>query len=190
MGLVKGFTNAGCNLIACDSEGKTVPKADVKRGYTLVVGYLLSFNIPFPPDILSIALRRSLTSEIVQFLSRQGADVHSTIPNGDTVLHLAIARYPESICLDLVKSFTDASCDPTARDSERKTVLEAAIERGYTSVVEHLLSYHVPFPPDTLLIALQRRCSSQMIELLVRKGAIDAAIVSGFRRDTLLHLES
>ena len=186
LGLVKSLIEAGCNPTARDSEGETVLEAAIERGYTSVVEHLLSCNVPVPPHILPIALRRRLTLETVQFLLCQGANVHTTMSNGDTVLHLAIARYPESTCLDLVQSFTKAGCNPTACNSDGETVLDAAIERGYTSVVEHIFSCNVLFPPDILSFALQRRSPPEMVQFLVRKG-VDAHLTTS-DGDTMLHL--
>ena len=185
---MKYFVNAGCSPTAYNAKGKTVLEAAFEREYASVVEHLLSCNDPVPPNILPIALRRCLTPEIIQSLLRKGADVHSTESNGDTVLHLAIAiaGYLESECLDLVKSFINAGCSPTACNSAGKTVLEAAVEATYTSVVEHLLSCNVPVPPHILPVALRGCCSPQMIELLVRTAANGAAIVSLFRWETLL----
>ena len=186
--LMKSFINAGCNPTACNSGGETVLEAAIERGCTSVVELLFSYNVLLPPDILPIALRKSLTVRMVQSLLHKGADVRSSTSNGDTVLHLAITEYPESACWYLVKTFVEAGCSPTACNLEGNTALVAAMKRGYTSVVELLLSYNVPFPLDILPIALRRRCPPQAIELLVRKGAHDFATVSGFHRDPLYRL--
>ena len=184
--LVKNFVNTGCSPTAHNSKGKTVLEAAVEREYASVVEHLLSCNVPVPPNILPIALGRRLTPEVAQSLLRKGADVHSTTSDGDTILHLAIAGCHESRCLSLVQSLTNTGCNPTARDSKGKTVLEAAVERGYTSVVEHLLSCDVPLPPDILPIALRRCSTVEMVQSLLRKGADVHSITSD--GDTILHL--
>ena len=186
LSLVLSFIDAGCNPTAYNSRGKTVLEAAIECGYILVVEHLLSCNVPFPPDALPIALWKSSTLRMVKFLIHKGADVHSTNSDGDSVLHLAIAGYLESTCLDLVQIFINAGCNPTACNSGGETVLEAAIKRGYTTVVEHLLSCNVSVPPDVLPIALRQTYSPQMIECLVRRSVKDATMESEFHWDTLL----
>ena len=184
--LVKRFIEAGFDATTCNSEGKTVLEAAIQRGYASVVEHLLLCNISLPPNILPTMLQNHSFPHMVEFLIRKGADVHSTASNGDTVLHLAIAKYAEQTCLDLVKRFIKAGFNATACNSKGKTVLDVAIERGYTSVVEHLLSRNVPSPPSILPTALQNRSTPRMVELLIRKGAdVHSTTSDG---DTLLHL--
>ena len=186
LNLVKIFIEAGCDPTTHNSKDQTAFKLAIGHGYTSVVDQLLSCNLPFPPNSLPIALQDRSTPEMVEFLIRKGADVHSATSYGDTVLHLAVAQYVESTCLKLVKSFIRAGCNPTTRNSAGKTVFEVAIERHYTSVVEHLLSCKVPFPPDILPIALQNRSTPQMVESLIRNHAdVNFTTADG---DTVLHL--
>ena len=184
--LVKTFIRAGCNPTTCNSKGKPVFQVAIERSYTSVVEHLLSCNVPFPPGILPIALQTRSTPKMVKFLIRKGADVHSTTSSGDTVLHIAVAMYVEPACLELVKSFIRAGCDSTIPNSKRQTVLEVAVNRDYSSVVEHLLSCNGPFPPDVLPIALQNHSTLRIIESLIRKGAnVHSTTSNG---DTVLHL--
>ena len=186
LGLMKTFIEAGCNPSTCNSEGRTVLELTIERGYTSVVECLLSCNVPFPPDILLVALQRRSTPQMIQFLVRNGANIHSTTSDGDTVLHLAVAEYIEGPCRELAKSFIEAGCNPSTCNSEGRTVLDAAIERGYISVVELLLSCNVSFPPDILLIRLRRHSALWMVEYLIRKGAdVHSTTTNG---DTVLHL--
>ena len=186
--LVKCFIEAGCDPTACNSKGNTVLKSVVERGHTSVVELLLSYNVPLPRDILLFALRQRSTSQMIHFLIRKDAYVHATTSDRDTVLHIAIAIYVERACWDLVKRFIEAGCNPTARNSKGKTVLEAAIERGHPSVAELLLSCNVPLPPDILLFALRKRSTPKMIRLLVRNGANHHTTMFESDRDTLLQL--
>ena len=184
--LVQILINAGCNPHSCNLRGETPFTIAIKRGYSSVVELLLSYNGPFPPNILPIVLRETLSPQIVQSLVRKGADVHSTTSNGDTVLHLAMSERDESRCLDLVKSFIEAGCNPASRNSKGQTVLDAAIQRGYTSVVDLLLMRSVPLPPDILLFALRRRSSLNIVQLLIQKGA-DVHLTTS-NGDNVLHL--
>ena len=184
--LVKSFIAAGFNTTACNSEEKPVFQVAIERDYISVVEYLLSCNVPLPADILPIALQNRSTPQMVESLIRRDADVHSIIVNGDTVLHLAVANYFESTCLELVKSFIAAGFNPTTCNSGGKTIFQVAYESDYSLVVEYLLSRNDPFPPDILPIALQNRSTPEMLEFLVRKGAnVNPITTNG---DTVLHL--
>lgn len=125
---------------------------------------------------------------MIDFLIQNGADIHSTTPNGDSVLHLAISGYVEGACWDLMRNFIEAGCNLATCNSEGKTILEAAIGREYTSVVELLISYNAPLAPDVLSIALRCGCTPQMIQLLVRKGANECAASSSSDREALFRL--
>ena len=183
---VKKFIKAGCNPTICNSEGKTVYHVAIEHCHISVVEHLLSCNVPFPPDLLPIALENRTTPQMAEFLIQNGADVHSTNSNGDTVLHLAIAKYDESACLELVERFFKAGCNPTTCNSEGKTVYHVAIERHYISVVEHLLLCNVPFPPGLLPIALENHTTLQTVEFLIRNGTDVHSTTSN--EDTVLHL--
>ena len=186
LSLVKRFIEAACNPIACNSMGQTIIGTAIGCGYTSVVELLRSCKVKFPPDALPFALQKCAALEMVEYLIRNGADVHSTTSGGDTVLHLAIREYSESTCLSLVRRFIEAGCDPIAYNSKGKTVLDTAIERGRASAVELLRSCKVEFPPDVLLIALQECSAPKMVECLIRNGADVYSITSG--GDTVLHL--
>ena len=184
--LTEILIKAGCNPITRNSKGQTVFEVPIEREYTSVVELLLSYNVPLPPDILPIALQKCSTPQMAEPMIRNGADVHSTASDGNTVLHLAITKYAESICLDLVKRFIEAGCNPITCNSEGQTVLETAITCGYTLVVEHLLSCNVPFPPNIIEIALRQRSTPQMVKVLIRKGAdVHSTASDG---NTVLHL--
>ena len=185
--LVNVFIEAGCNLATHSSTGKTALHVAVRRGYTSVAECLLSRNVPLPPDILAFALQMRSTLRMVKFLIRRGVDVNYTMPDGDTILRLAIANFcDESACLDLVNVFIEAGYNFTTLGSAGKTALHVAIQRGYTSVAECLLSHNVPLPPDILVSALQSRSTPQMVRFLVHKGADVHSTMPN--EDTLLHL--
>ena len=187
--LVKSFIDAGCNPAAYNSDGKTVLEAAIQHGHISVVELLLSYNVPFRPDILPIVLWQGPSPQMVQLLIQRGADVHSTTSDGNTVLHLAITEYYcEGTCWELVKTFLEVGCNPTACNFDGKPILEAAIQRGYTLVVELLLQYNVPLLPDTLLIALRWHCAPEMVQLLVSKGTDNHTAERGLDWDTLVQL--
>ena len=184
--LTKSFIGAGCNHATCNSKGQTVFEVAIDRGYTSVVEELLSIDVPFPPDILPTALQNSLTPRLIELLVQKGADVNSITSNGDTVLHLAVAKYPASACLDLVFRFIQAGCDPITKNSEGQTVFQVAFQRGYTLVVEHLLSSDTPVPSDILPIALYNRSTPDVVKSLIRRGAdVDSTTFNG---DSVLHI--
>ena len=184
--LVERFINAGCDPTARNNRGKTVLEAALARGYTTVVEHLLARNHPVPREILLAALQHSSTPQIVEALVCKGANVHSTTSKGDTVLHLAIAHYQEPTCLDLVKSFINAGCDPAACNTQGETVLEATLVRGYTSVAEHLLACNHAAPHGVLLAALQFNMTPLTVEVLLCKGVNVHFTTS--EGDTVLHL--
>ena len=188
--LTEILIKAGCNPITRNSKGQTVFEVPIEREYTSVVELLLSYNVPLPPDILPIALQKCSIPQMAEFMIRNGADVHSTASDGNTVLHLAITEHAESMRLDLVKTLIEAGCNSMAQDSDANTVLEAAMIRGYTSVAQYLLSRDITLPPtfDILYKVLQQQCSPQMIQLLARKCANDLVVMSESRWDTLLQL--
>ena len=121
---------------------------------------------------------------MVEHLIQRGADVLSTTPAGDTVLHLALSqKHGEGMCRELVKRLIDAGCNTTACNSTGKTALEMAMQCDFVSVVELL---DVPLPPDILLIAVQQSCTLQMVEHLIQRGAdVLSTTPAG---DTALHL--
>ncbi|KAG9316928.1 ankyrin repeat-containing domain protein [Chiua virens] len=164
----------GCDPAFFSARWRTFLDVAMHRGDASVVEYLLSYGVPLPPDILSTALQHDLIDslEIAALLVRKGADVHSTTDDGDTVLHLCIKQYGESSCLDLIKIFVEAGCDPNSYGAQGTTVLGVAAEYGCASVMEYLLSCNVPFPPSILSTALQHPpWTPQVVECLVLQGA-------------------
>ena len=156
----------------------------VRRGFCLVVEYLLSQCVPLPDGILFIALRVKPT--MVPFLISKGADLHATEKNGDTLLHAAMTTLKqEAECHFLVQAFVEAGC-PTSRSNDSgKSPIDAAVSLGYFSVVEYLLSQDTPLPNGILFTALQNRGQPSMVRFLIHKGAdLHARDRNG---DTLIH---
>ena len=90
---------------------------------------------------------------------------------GETIFHLAIANYDESVCLELVKCFVGAGGNTTICNSKGESALYTAVRRGYTPVTELLISHKVPLPHDILPFALQQHSSPQLVRLLSCNGA-------------------
>ena len=177
--LVKRLINAGCNPIALNSNRETTLEITIRHNFTSVIKLLL----PFSPDALLIAIQHGHPLEMVESLIQGGADVRSTMSSGDTALHLAISQYDadEETRCKLVKRLINAGCNSTALNSSRKTALEIAEQRNFTSVIKLLL----PLSPDALLIAIRRGSTLEMIEGLIQGGAdVHSTTSSG---DTALH---
>ena len=167
---------------------ETVLEVAIKRGYTSVVGLLLSYSAPIPPSILPFALHQSLSPQLVQLLIRSGkADVHSALFEGKTAFHLAITNYDEPTCYQLVKCLIESGRNTNIRKSMDETVLEVAVKRRYTSVVELLLLHNVQTPPHILPSALQQCLPPQLVQLLIRNGNVDVRSTSS-EGETVFHL--
>ena len=186
--LVKRFLKACCDPTMRNSSGETAVEIALQRSFLSVVELLLLANVPLPPNALLIAAQQNLTLEMVDYLIQKGVDVQSTTSDGDTVLHLALARYyTEETCRKLVKRLINAGCDTTARNSTGKTALTVAIQRNLTFVVELLLSSQDdPLPSNILLIAARGGSNLEMVDYLIQRGADVRSTTSDM--DTVLHL--
>ncbi|KAG9316017.1 ankyrin repeat-containing domain protein [Chiua virens] len=161
--LLKSFAEAGCSLTTPNSRGEAPLDVVIREYYDDFDGFklmkwLLALNVPLSPRTLTVALQAQMDVGMVSRLVHlAGADLQSTTPlDEDTVVHLAIAGYHESDCLDLLKIFVEAGCSLKTTNSSGSTPLEIAIQRGYTSVVNWLISQNVPLN-NAVLIALQSR---------------------------------
>ena len=182
--LASSFVEAGCNLTICNSKGEIALHTAIKHGYITVAKLLLSQNTPLPSIILPISLQLRSPLQLVRLLIRNGADVHSTL-NGETVLHLAITKYKDILCLELARSFITAGYDTTTCNSKGETVLHTAIKRRHTSVIEFLLSRNDPLPCGILPFALQQCFFPKIIRLLIHNGACVNSTSNG---ETVLHV--
>lgn len=170
--------DAGCNPSACNLAGKTPLHLAARHGYSLVVEYLLSRQVPLPPDILLVASNATVT----HFLIRKGADVHTVAANGETPLHSAMKAVDDDESLDCAGTLIDAGCNPRLPDATGETAIDVAAERGHLRVVRHLLSINISLPPGVLLHVP----SESLAKLLIDNGAdVHATRPNG---DTLLHL--
>lgn len=116
------------------------------------------------------------------------AIVDALAANGDTPLHMAMKLSDENQCLIITKHLVEASCSPCGLDADDRPPLHIAVVRGLVSVVEYLLSKHVPLPSRILFAALQATPLKrvEMIRLLISRGA--NVYVLNPAGDTLLHV--
>ncbi|KAF8840057.1 ankyrin, partial [Paxillus ammoniavirescens] len=74
------------------------------------------------------------------------------------------------------KVLINAGCDPSTRNSDDKTALHIAANRGHTPAVEYMLSpgrVRLPLPADILLAAVGARWGNRakIIKMLIDRGA-------------------
>jgi ankyrin repeat protein len=201
---MKFLCEAGCNSFPPDACGNTPLHFAVTRGFTSVVAYLLSRDLPLPSDIL-FALRQSSRFRryrprgdhkwisMISSLVRKGADVHAQDRNRNTLLHhvLSMGALLDSDCLEVIKIFTEAGCSASIRNVDGKLPIQIAVTRKLLSVVEYLLLRNAAFPPDILFTVLGDQSTSsdevlRMVSLFVEHGA-DVCIIAA-NGDTVLHV--
>jgi ankyrin repeat protein len=146
----------------------------VRQGFSEVVEFLTSQAVPLPSAILFTALHYQVS--MIPSLICKGAEIHVQKINGDTLLHVAMSRLTETQCRTTTQILLEAGCDPFALNVANKQPIHLAISRGFTSVVEYLLSYafnaETSLPPDVLLTALQcHEKKFSVVRLLVDHGA-------------------
>ncbi|KAF8548192.1 ankyrin [Imleria badia] len=131
----------------------------VENGCIFVIRTLLSVATSLPSDVLSASYLCAIANALAT--------------NGDTPLHIAMRLSDENRCLIITKLLVEAGCDPCELDAEDKPPIQAAVARGFVSVVEYLLSRDVPLPSRILSVALQAIVVKrvEMIRLLVNTGA-------------------
>lgn len=181
---------SGCDPLQTNSQGQTPVRIAIERGHVLLVHHLLSLGVPLPSDALfvSLSLPRPTMylerkSDMVHFLIRQGANVLIKESNGDSVIHKAIMAFycDDSELLEVITLLVSCGCDPAIANACGVTPLHVAVEKGDSTVVDHLLSLGAPLPPDTLFTALEsdlipsRGMMMDVIEVLVSSGCDIAA---------------
>ena len=188
---------AGCNSFSPDFDGNTPLHLAITRGFTSVVAYLLSQDVPLPSDILFALYppRRNLDKWIsmISSLVHKGANVHAQDRNRNTPLHhvLSTGLLRDWYCLEVIKIFTEAGCSASIRNVGGKLPIQIAVARELPSVVEYLLSRNAPFPPDILLTVLRAQNVFpdgvlRMVSSFVERGA-DACVIAA-NGDTVLHV--
>ena len=145
--ITKILCEAGCSLLSPNGFRETPLHIAVSQGFTSVVDYLHSRNVPLPSDILFSTLRArrlirehaSMWMSMIASLVRKGADIHARNKIGNTVLHSAMWMLKtESQCLEVTKFLIEAGCDPHARNAMERTLLELATTMGHSKVAEYL----------------------------------------------------
>ena len=178
------------------AHNETLLRFAVERGQVSVARYLLSLGAPGrsrPSDLFgtlsSMPHSRWTTPPMIKLLLENGASFHVSSARGDPVLCAALlSSSNESNALNAIKLLVNHGCDPLKTSLFRETPLHIAVERGFLSVVQYLLSLGVPPTSDLLLVAArldneQKRGS--MVVLLLENGAdIHARTKSG---NSMLH---
>ena len=186
--------DAGCNSCLPNALGETPFDVAATNGHLPVVEYLFSRYSPSSPNILLSVSGCAFWSAtpIIKFLISQGANIHVTSPNGNTLLHLSMRASWEARCLQRIKIFVNSGCDAGVCNIAGKTPLHIAATQRYISVMEYLISIGTSVPSDIMLAVFEhnypfnsRSCCS-VIRFLLEKGSdIHTATDSG---DSLLHL--
>ncbi|KIJ15245.1 hypothetical protein PAXINDRAFT_12156 [Paxillus involutus ATCC 200175] len=172
----KILIDSGCDPAVCNSDGQIPLHIAVMDAHSSVaiVKYMLSLDIPLPPNILPSVLRaKPKQAELIKTLIDGGADVHACTSNGNNMLHIAIKNCLaiehrsdlfQGGLVETVKILVDSGCNPAVCNSNGQTPLHIAVFNAHISIVEYMLSLDIPLPPDILLSAL--RASPKQAELI------------------------
>ena len=144
--VTKIFIEAGCSTSVRNASGELPIQVAATCRQSSVVEYLLSHNAPFPSDILFTILRRIYDRVLLKMLSlfiEHEADVSAISADGDTVLHVVLARSKPDLsdrhrASDIVNVLVRAGCNMHTRDALGRTPLELATARGYYEVAEYI----------------------------------------------------
>ncbi|KAI9462203.1 ankyrin repeat-containing domain protein [Boletus coccyginus] len=195
--IVKLLVNYGCDPLQANSCGNTPLHIAVERGYTYTAQYLLTFGARLPPDLLVTLdhkwpVSRWGTAPMIRFLIENGVNPLAHASNGDSVLHIMLARehlHDDNKALKVVKLLVDSGSDPLAANPSGKTPLHIAVEQGHTSTARYLLTHGARLPPDLLVTLDRKRLSwgkAPMIRFLVENGVNILAHSSN--GDSVLHM--
>ena len=180
--LTRYLVHAGYMPCVPNSLQETPLHVAARSGFISVIKYLLSLNIPLPPDILLAASTGySAKARVIHYLVKEGASVSVATTNGDTPLHLVLSEGEEDDRLECVKILIDAGCNPCAPKLAGKTPLHNAAMRGFCTVLEYLLSRGDPLPGDILLSS-----TATTMRLLLEKG-LDLCSVAADGLTELMH---
>ena len=135
------FIGAAGDLFARSPGNAVLFDIALRRGFSKVTEFLTYQDLPLPPAALNLfaVLRRQ--ASILSFLVYRGADVGALDEDGNTLLHVAMSELKETQCLTTTKILVEAGCNPFTPNFTNKQPIHIAVSRGFSSVVEYLLSH-------------------------------------------------
>ena len=181
--IAKRLVDVGCNPLARDIRGETPLHIAAKRWHHEVVNYLISFSSS--SDVLSLLQDRATQASTLCVLICSTHGLSFPPEEQNNVLRV-VQQFTnnEDKCLELAKTFTGDAGSLFARRFGSARLLDIAVRRGFSKVVEFICSQAVPFPTALLFTALRYRVS--MVPSLVCKGA--DVHVRDENDSTLLHV--
>lgn len=191
--IIRRLVQVGCELFAHGSTGQKLFHRATAVGHISTLRYMVSLDIPLPPDILLHVSRSANTSlTIMRFLLDNGGDPHAATSEGETVLRVALHnKISEDECLERVKILVNAGCDPSAYSLYDHAPLHYAVACGFISVVQCLLSLGALLPPDILLsVSVSKKHPSRKVSTVIRHLIHMGADVhvTAANGDTTLHV--
>ena len=190
--IVKLLVSRGQDPLETNTSGETPLHLAVNCGFVSVTRYLLSLGLPPSPNLLHVAFMSLAPNKatMVDCLLEYGVDVHTHTAAGVPVLHSTLqALWDEDTVLKIVKLLVSRGQDPLETNTSGKTPLHIAVDRGFLSVTQYLLSLSLPPSPDLLRVALKwyRPNKASMIDLLIEYGVDVHTHRDTAARDPLLH---
>ena len=103
-------------------------------------------------------LQHTSSPRIVSLFVEHGADVSAISADGDTVLHVALARQVRWLSdgrqvLGVVDVLMKAGCNTHARDAKGRTPLELATAKGHYDVAMYLMVISLGFDVPSFLVS-------------------------------------
>ena len=151
---VKLLVDAGCDPHAHNLAGETPLHRAARHGYSSILEYLLSQDIPLPHDIL-LACE---TSTALQFFLGKGLDLSRVSTDGVTALMHRVLDFNwsqvEYDTVGFARILIGAGWDPVPQNSAGKTTIHIAAMNGDLAAIKFFLSQNVPLPSDILLAAV------------------------------------
>jgi ankyrin repeat protein len=180
------FVQIGCDSLLQLDE--TSFRHAVSAGHVSTVQHMLSRNTSLPPDIvLNASCSTTSNAKMIRLCLHMGSNIHTVLSTEDTPLHLTLASHyclSEDDCSENVQVLIDAGCNPSRHNLADETPIHLAVRNGFISVVEYLLTLHVPLPPDILLAAAESHKASMICLLASKQANVHAIKANG---DTPLH---
>lgn len=193
--ILRRLVQLGCDPFTHRSSLQHLFHQATAAGHISTVKYMLSLDIPPPPDILlcipcTVRRRFLPSSPMLRLLLNNGVDSRAATANEDTALHVAIdSDISEDDCLERIKLLIGAGCDPSANNLFGETPLWLAASRGFISVVQYMLSRGALRPCDILLsVSRIQLKKAPMVRYLICTGADSDVFVAADDGNTVLHL--